>query len=115
MRLAMSDALVFRHYVNSKSSMGKVYVKFPKTGLGNLMLVWARACVFAHLNNLPLVTSSWWGFRPGAWIRNERKKRLYWGYFKESSFSERMKMRWYQMIHPVVHEPAVKKLSDVED
>ena len=79
--------------------------------MGNLLLVWARAVVFAHLNNLPLVTSYWWGFRWGAWKRNERRKRLYYGYFKESSFHSLLKMGIYKWIFPVVSEPPIVKLA----
>ena len=54
--------------------MQKVYIKFPKTGLGNMLLVWARGVAFAKLNNLSYGTSSWWGLRWGALIRREQKK-----------------------------------------
>jgi hypothetical protein len=96
--------------------MGKVFVKFPKTGLGNLMLVWARARVFAYLNNLPLITSSWWALRPGTWIRNERKKRFYWKYFKESTLLQRLEMRFVLHLKDkqVVREPEAKILSNKE-
>jgi hypothetical protein len=63
---------------------GKVYVRFPKTGLGNMLLVWANALVFAEINGLELITGSWWGIRPGAFLRRERKKRIYHYYFKET-------------------------------
>lgn len=68
--------------------MAKVYVKFPKTGLGNMLLVWANAAVFAHLNKLPLYTSTWWGFHWGAIFRGEQKKRFYAGYFVETSLAD---------------------------
>ena len=93
----------------------KVYVQFPKTGLGNLMLIWARACVFAHLNDLPLITSSWWAFRWGSWFRNEKRKRLYWGYFKENTLLETLMIQYFRLIHKVVHEPLVKKINGVDD
>lgn len=54
-----------------------VYVKLPRTGLGNMLLVWARAFVFAESQRIPVVTSSWVKIHYGAWLRNERKKRLY--------------------------------------
>lgn len=91
---------------------GIVYVQFPKTGLGNLLLVWARAKVFAHINDLPIVTSPWWGFRLGAWVRGERKKRLYWGYFKEDSWVKRLRVQFRKNQPGVVHEPPVAKLEE---
>ena len=64
--------------------MAKVYVKFPKTGLGNMLLVWANALVFAKINALEIGTSSWWGFHWGSILRGEKKKRIYHNYFKET-------------------------------
>jgi Glycosyl transferase family 11 len=77
--------------------MQKVYVKFPKVGLGNMMLVWARAVVFARLNNLEYSTSSWWGFKWGALIRGEKRKRWYWRYFMESPLSDRLSIQLFLM------------------
>lgn len=62
----------------------KVYVQFPRTGLGNMMLIWARGVVLSKAYNIPLVCSLWYGLRFGPIVRNEPKKRFYWGYFKET-------------------------------
>ena len=90
--------------------MNKVYVKFPKAGLGNLLLIWARAKVFAHINQLQIVTAPWWGFRRGAWIRNEKKKRLYNGYFKESRGIENLQIKIFGLLATIVQDPPVKPL-----
>jgi hypothetical protein len=87
----------------------KVYAELPKTGLGNMLLIWSRAKVFSHINGIPLITSSWWGLRPGTWIRNENKKRTYWGYFHESSLRKRIAMHVWKRMYPSVSEPPVKK------
>lgn len=89
----------------------RVYVDFPKVGLGNLLLVWARGKVFSHMNGLPLVTSAWWGFRWGTWIRRERKKRLYWGYFRESPISQRVATEIRKRMLRVEREPAIQKTT----
>ena len=91
--------------------MPKVYIKFPKTGLGNMMLVWARGIVFAKINNIPVVTSSWWGLRWGALIRREQRKRLYWGYFKESSFFKRIITKAKSNRRKVKYEPVIQKMD----
>jgi len=91
---------------------GKVYVQFPRTGLGNMMLTWTRGYLFAHLNELPLVASSWGKIQWGAWLRWERKKRTYWGYFKESSLAEKIKTRWQKRNAPIITEPAVERMAD---
>ena len=94
--------------------MAKVYVKFPKTGLGNLLLIWARARLLAELNNLSMVTAPWWGVRWGAWLRNERKKRMYIGYFKESSWVQRLMIKIYYIGAIIVKDPEVKKIKEEE-
>lgn len=87
----------------------QVYADLPKTGLGNMLLIWARAKVFSQINGIPLTVSCWWGIRPGTWLRNESRKRTYWGYFHESSLWKRfvisMRKRWFL----VVNEPPVAK------
>jgi len=91
--------------------MSKVYVKFPKSGLGNLMLVWAKAKLFGELNKLPVVIAPWWGIRLGAWARNEKRKRLYMGYFKESNAAERMQAKLFSLTATIVHDPPVQKIA----
>lgn len=97
---------------------GLVYVKFPKTGLGNLLLIWARAKVFAHINDLQIVTSSWWGIRLGAWLRMENRKRLYFGYFKEDHWITRLhvqfkKIKFENCIEPRIEVVEKKNLNKV--
>ncbi|HEY4062601.1 MAG TPA: alpha-1,2-fucosyltransferase [Puia sp.] len=96
-------------------SKAKVYVKFPRAGLGNMLLTWSRGFVFAHLNGLTMVTSGWLGFRLGPWIRREKKKRLYWGFFREESWLERKKTNWQKIFRKVVHEPEVEINKRAED
>ncbi|HEV2478856.1 MAG TPA: hypothetical protein VGS79_04305 [Puia sp.] len=87
---------------------GKVYVQFPRTGLGNMLLVWSRAFVFSRLNGLPLVTTSWGRIQWGAWLRWERKKRAYWGYFREDGWWRRWSTAFEKKRLAVVTEPEVK-------
>lgn len=58
-----------------------VHADLPRAGLGNKLLVWARALVFSHLNELPLFVSNWAEVKIGPFLRNEKSKRQYWGYF----------------------------------
>ena len=87
---------------------GKVYVKFPGFGLGNMMLVWARAFVFSEINNMQLVTGSWAAFRPGAWLRNEKHKRLYKDYFIESALAERLKVKFIKLGSGIIFDPELE-------
>lgn len=58
-----------------------VHADLPRAGLGNKLLVWARALVFSHLNEVPLFVSNWAEVKIGPFLRNEKSKRQYWGYF----------------------------------
>jgi hypothetical protein len=97
-----------------KNSSANVYIRFPKAGLGNMMLVWAKGIVFAHLNNLPFITSSWWGLHWGALLRNERKRRIYSGYFVESPVVKRLGAMAKCFLFNVKNEPHVTILSEEE-
>jgi Glycosyl transferase family 11 len=90
----------------------KVYIKFPKTGLGNMMLVWARGIVFAQLNDLPVVASSWWGLHWGALLRREKKSRLYLGYFKESSLLKQLLIKFFLKLKTVELDPIIVTLRN---
>ncbi|MFT3980966.1 MAG: alpha-1,2-fucosyltransferase [Ferruginibacter sp.] len=83
-----------------------VYILFPKTGLGNMLLVWANALVFAKKNQLPLVISGWWGFHWGAIVRREAKKRLYFGYFKETPLVTRVNYYLRSKITHCIYNPS---------
>jgi hypothetical protein len=41
------------------SSTDIVNADLPFAGLGNMLLVWARAAIFAELNHLPMVAPMW--------------------------------------------------------
>jgi hypothetical protein len=62
----------------------------PRAGLGNKLLVWARAAVFATLNNLPLYVSPWEQIRIGPLLRRERDKKIY-----SSLFYHRHRLAFY--------------------
>jgi hypothetical protein len=86
-----------------------VYVKFPLTGLGNMLLTWSRGFLFARLNGLEMVTSGWGAIRWGSWLRWERKKRMYGGYFKEDNFWKKRRMASRTKDARLVIEPTVEK------
>lgn len=87
------------------------YAQLPQTGLGNMLLVWARALVFAHLNNLPLITSSWTHFNIGPLIRREKRSRLYWNYFNQMGTINFFKRLLLQSTRQIVEEPALVPIA----
>lgn len=54
-----------------------VYSRLPKAGLGNMLLIWSRAVLFADINHLPVVAPDWSKFVIEPYLRGERDKRYY--------------------------------------
>ncbi len=93
------------------ASSAYTYVQLPHAGLGNMLLVWARARVFADINNLPLIQSSWVKPRVGWLLRGEKHPRLYIGYFVSPSLIDMARKWWvlktyYQIIDPEISQIA---------
>jgi Glycosyl transferase family 11 len=61
--------------------MSVVICELPKAGLGNQLFPLVKASVFAKLNGLPLVVVGYHQFRIGPYLRGEKSKRNYKGYF----------------------------------
>jgi len=59
--------------------------KLPSTGLGNKLFSWAAGAIFAKNNNCKHIVLGMTKFHIGPWIRFERSKRFYKGYFKNES------------------------------
>lgn len=84
-----------------------VYATLPRGGLGNKMLVWARALVFAHLNGLPLFVSGWAEVKLGPYLRGEKNKRQYWGYFLGENNPSILRRILFSCLYEKVREPAI--------
>jgi Glycosyl transferase family 11 len=63
--------------MNDSKKRFLVQPRLPKAGLGNILLVWARAVLFAEINSLPISAPNWQKFQLGPYIRGERDKRAY--------------------------------------
>jgi Glycosyl transferase family 11 len=61
--------------------MSLVVCKLPKAGLGNQLFPLMKAHVFAHLNNFPIIIIGYHQFKIGPYLRGEKSKRNYNGYF----------------------------------
>jgi hypothetical protein len=61
--------------------MGIVICKLPKAGLGNQLFPLMKAYVFAHINHLPVTIVNYRQLRLGPWLRGEKNKRIYNGFF----------------------------------
>lgn len=73
-----------------------VDAQMPRFGLGNMLIVWARAVLFAELNGFPVLSPNWNEVRLGPWLRNERTKRYYANLFTNQDYYSRF--RYYLQI-----------------
>lgn len=90
------------------------HAKLPRTGLGNMLLVWARALVFAELNQIPLVTSGFAALRVGPFLRFEREKRIYVRDFLPPSPRAYARALLYSRLGRVIREAPIERLPDAE-
>ncbi|MGD1083158.1 MAG: hypothetical protein ABSA47_00240 [Verrucomicrobiota bacterium] len=80
---------------DKNSGISFCHAGLPNAGLGNKLLVWAKAMVFARINDLPLVVTGWTTFQLAP-ILQGRDLRLYWNYFrrvKEVNWFRRVTIR----------------------
>jgi len=85
-----------------------VHARLPRGGLGNKLLVWARATVFGALNNLPVVTTGWADVRIGPLLRRERFKRYYFGYFRRQRPLQLVRLLCSYAVSSRITEPALQ-------
>jgi hypothetical protein len=90
-----------------------VAARLPRAGLGNLLLVWARAVLFSELNSLPMLAPNWNKFYLGPWLRGERVKRYYGSYFSDSNYRSRLAYGIENILSPKhIHcNPNISKLD----
>jgi hypothetical protein len=99
--------------------MSQVVCKLPKAGLGNQLFPLMHAAVFAQINNLPLLVVGYHQFKIGPYLRREKSKRKYKGFFKFeknifSAFLDELKVNKILKSCDVVHEPALLAISPDE-
>lgn len=95
--------------------MSIVICKLPRAGLGNQLFPLIKAAVFAELNGIPLAVTGYNRFRIGPYLRREKVKRSYRGYFNfEKNFLGaelgRLSLLRYGRCEEVL-EPPIGKLA----
>ncbi|RJX21283.1 MAG: glycosyl transferase [Desulforudis sp.] len=88
-----------------------VYVKLPRAGLGNRLFVLAKGIIYSKLHDTPLLVDGLAGFSIGPYLRGEKVKRNYHGYFdiKHNGWCRR-KIIYYLFNHVV--EPEISNSID---
>jgi hypothetical protein len=100
--------------------MSHVVCKLPKAGLGNQLFPLMHAAVFANLNDLPLIVIGYHQFKIGPYLRNEKSKRNYQGFFK---FEKNIFFEWMDLLKlklmssgkKIVQEPQLEVLANKDD
>lgn len=92
-----------------------VYSRLPRAGLGNKLLVWAKAEIFAKQNGLQHYTSRWADLKLGPYIRGERSKRHYQQMFSKNCLPPMFDKLWMMWAMQKTIEPdfqsALKKVE----
>lgn len=84
----------------------------PRAGLGNMLLVWARAILFANINNFPVVAPNWGKFTIGSYLRGERDKRYYGNLFSNKDYVSRFNYFLASLKKKQLHyNPIISKLE----
>jgi hypothetical protein len=93
-----------------------VICKLPKAGLGNQLFPLMRAYTFAHLNELPVTAINYHQLKIGPWIRGEKDKRNYKGFFEfQKNIFGAMADEWQLKKYRAIvqkREPAIKDMRD---
>ena len=87
--------------------------KLPKADLGNQLFSLMKAQVFAHLNNLPIIITRYHQLKIGPYLRKEKTKRNYNGFFafeKNIFFYHLDKIKLLQYnFNNSIEEPSIEK------
>jgi hypothetical protein len=88
-----------------------VYAKLPRAGIGNKLLVWARALVFSRINNMPFFVSNWAEIKIGPYLRMEKNKRQYFGYFNSENKLSFFRKVILIFVSKTIHDPALESIN----
>ncbi len=96
----------------------RVLCELPRTGLGNQLFPLMKARLMAHLNGLPISITNYHQFKIGPYLRREKSKRNYLGYFK---FQKNLVRDWldrakfFALRSNVIDEPEVEVLTNPKE
>ena len=89
---------------------GRVVALLPNAGLANKLFVWAKAEVFAELNDMPNDTIGWTWPKIGPLLRGERNLRMYGRYFRGRKNDLLIALAKGSITRRIVIEPVVGRL-----
>lgn len=94
-----------------------VHCRLPKAGLGNILFPLMKSLVFCELNRFPLIVTGYHPIRLGPYIRFEKRKRKYVGFFnfEKSILREKidlLKVYNFARKNYIVHNPPLEKIHE---
>ena len=90
----------------------KVLVELPRYGLGNKFLIWAKAYVFAQQHGFELFVKNWVHVPVGTFIRKEKSKRWYGGYFVlKNHWFNTLRFWFFKYFYRITIEPTNKVIE----
>jgi hypothetical protein len=94
--------------------MSIVVCKLPKAGLGNQLFPLMKAYTFGHLNNLPVLVTGYHQLKIGPYLRGEKNKRNYRGFFRFqknilAALPDKWRVRKYRS--NTIGEPVVETIA----
>lgn len=98
--------------------MSIVVCKLPKTGLGNQLFPLLKAYLFADLNKLPIKVTGYNQLKVGPYLRGDKSKRNYKGYFTFEKGMLGAQVNKYMLLkyrhYEVLFEPGICKLINAK-
>lgn len=88
-----------------------VYPVLPNAGLGNMLLVWANALVFSHVNDFPMIAPQFNRFHIGPYLRGELDKRHYREISTGGSYLSRWNSYFLVATRKKLFNPPIKKID----
>jgi hypothetical protein len=95
-------------------NQGLVYPDLPNAGLGNIMLVWAKAITFANINSLPVVAPNWNQIHIMRILKREKDDRYYGDFFDNQNYVSRFKGNLLKLKHQNIFDPPLAKIEQSE-
>jgi hypothetical protein len=98
---------------NTQVNRFVVNLCLPRAGLGNMLILWARAVLFAEINSFPVIEPNWNSLRLGPWLRGERVKRYYGNFFSTNGYLPKWQYKLSQLTqkYQYHHNPIISKIE----
>jgi len=100
--------------------MSVVICKLPKAGIGNQLFPLMHSIIFAEINNLPLIITGYYQLKIGPFIRREKTKRNYLGYYNFQKnigyyIIDLLKIEYFKLRFEQIHEPSISSKKHTEN